>query len=84
MINLKIMFNNVKIMPRPGNDSREFCGLCHFKMVARPSEFPQIDPESGHGEDLKCTYCHNPHKPMVLINYVIIKFYNTIEIVNIR
>jgi hypothetical protein len=54
--------NNVRIMPPPANDSRDFCGLCHFKRAARPSGFPQIDPET-HGENLKCAYCHNPHKP---------------------
>ncbi|VVB92476.1 Uncharacterised protein [uncultured archaeon] len=54
--------NNVRVMPSPANDSREFCGKCHFERVARPSSFPQIDPES-HGENLKCAYCHNPHKP---------------------
>ncbi len=53
---------NVRIMPEPANDTREFCGLCHFKRAARPSDFPQIDPAT-HGEDLKCAYCHNPHKP---------------------
>jgi hypothetical protein len=58
--------NNIRIMPQPVNDSKEFCGLCHFKRVARPSEFPQIDPESEHGEGLRCTYCHNPHKPWFL------------------
>ena len=54
--------NNVRIMPSPANDSRDYCGLCHFKRIARPSSFPQIDPET-HGENLKCAYCHNPHKP---------------------
>lgn len=57
--------DNNRIMPQPANDSKEFCGLCHFKKRTRPSEFPQI-PEYGHGEDLKCTYCHNPHKPWFL------------------
>ncbi len=55
--------NNNRIIPQPANDSREFCGLCHFQNVARPKDFPQIDPNSGHGEGLNCTYCHNPHKP---------------------
>jgi hypothetical protein len=55
--------NNNRIIPQPANDSKEFCGLCHFQNVARPKDFPQINPNSGHGEDLKCTYCHNPHKP---------------------
>ncbi len=53
---------NIRIMPQPADDSREFCGRCHFKRAARPSSFPQIDPET-HGENLKCAYCHNPHKP---------------------
>ena len=43
--------NNIRIMPQPANDTRDFCGLCHFKRVARPSDFPQIDPET-HGENL--------------------------------
>lgn len=54
--------SNVRIMPEPADDSRDFCGLCHYKRVARPEEFPQIDPEI-HGENLRCAYCHNPHKP---------------------
>ncbi len=54
--------NNVGIMPQPANDSRDYCGLCHFERAARPSDFPQIDPDI-HGENLQCTYCHNPHKP---------------------
>lgn len=54
--------SNIRIMPQPADDSREFCGKCHFKQVARPTSFPQIDPEI-HGENLKCAYCHNPHKP---------------------
>ena len=46
----------------PANDTREFCGKCHFKQIARPELFPQIDPDT-HGQDLRCVYCHNPHKP---------------------
>ncbi len=53
---------NIRVMPEPANESRDFCGLCHFRRAARPEKFPQIDPEI-HGENLKCTYCHNPHKP---------------------
>ena len=53
---------NVRIMPEPANDSRAYCGLCHYERAARPSNFPQVDPEI-HGENLNCTYCHNPHKP---------------------
>ena len=54
--------SNIRIMPPPANDTREYCGICHFKQVARPPDFPQIDPET-HGENLRCVYCHNPHKP---------------------
>ncbi len=54
--------SNIRIMPQPADDSREFCGKCHFNRISRPSTFPQIDPEA-HGENLKCAYCHNPHKP---------------------
>lgn len=46
----------------PANDSRDFCGKCHFERIARPENFPQINPDE-HGEDLRCVYCHNPHKP---------------------
>ena len=56
---------DTRIMPEPANDTRDFCGLCHFKRAARPADFPQIDPET-HGENLKCAYCHNPHKPWFL------------------
>jgi len=45
----------------PADDSREYCGKCHFKRLARPENFPQIDPET-HSE-LRCSYCHSPHKP---------------------
>ncbi len=46
----------------PANDSREYCGICHFKRISRPADFPQIDSDT-HGENLRCVYCHNPHKP---------------------
>lgn len=53
---------NIRVMPQPANESRDYCGLCHYKRVARPANFPQIEPEF-HGENLKCGFCHNPHKP---------------------
>ncbi|VVB89265.1 Uncharacterised protein [uncultured archaeon] len=56
---------DTRTMPTPANDTREFCGMCHFKRTARPADFPQIDPDT-HGENLQCTYCHNPHKPWFL------------------
>lgn len=54
--------SDIRILPQPANESRDYCGLCHFKQAARPASFPQIDP-GKHGQDLKCGYCHNPHKP---------------------
>lgn len=42
--------------------SRELCGLCHAKLVARPSNFPQVDMDEMGGE-ADCTTCHNPHDP---------------------
>ncbi|MFU8766164.1 MAG: cytochrome c3 family protein [Candidatus Methanoperedens sp.] len=54
--------SNIRIMPEPADDSRDFCGLCHYNRVARPDGFPQVDPEI-HGQNLRCAYCHNPHKP---------------------
>ncbi len=54
--------SNVRIMPQPADESRDFCGLCHFRRAARPEDFSQIDPEI-HGKNLRCAYCHNPHKP---------------------
>ncbi len=56
---------DTRTMPAPSNDTREFCGKCHFERAARPADFPQIDPET-HGENLRCVYCHNPHKPWFL------------------
>lgn len=54
--------SDIRILPQPANETREYCGLCHFERIARPASFPQIDPET-HGENLSCAYCHNPHKP---------------------
>ncbi len=42
--------------------SREFCGLCHAKVLARPEDFPQVDV-GKHGELEECVTCHNPHAP---------------------
>ncbi len=47
------------------NDTREFCGLCHSMNPSRPKNFPQVDFDT-HGENLRCVYCHNPHKPWFL------------------
>ncbi len=42
--------------------SRESCGLCHAKVLARRSDFPQVDLET-HGGQSECISCHNPHNP---------------------
>ncbi len=42
--------------------SREFCGLCHDRLLSRPRGFPQVDLEE-HGGQSACVTCHNPHDP---------------------
>jgi len=42
--------------------SREFCALCHAKLVSRPSSFPQVDMEEMGGDE-DCATCHDPHDP---------------------
>lgn len=42
--------------------SREFCELCHAKLVSRPGDFPQVDTEEMGGQ-AECVTCHNPHEP---------------------
>jgi hypothetical protein len=44
--------------------SREFCGLCHARVLARPSDFPQVDLDE-HAGQAACITCHNPHDPQV-------------------
>jgi len=56
---------------------REFaqanCVVCHLKLTARPTSFPQVDPDrhlNFHhvtAENTFCTACHNPHEPLFLI-----------------
>jgi hypothetical protein len=48
---------------RPTVDtSRELCGVCHAKLVSRPSDFPQVDMEEMGGQ-VGCITCHDPHEP---------------------
>lgn len=48
---------------RPTVDtSRELCGVCHAKLVSRPSDFPQVDMEEMGGHE-ECITCHDPHEP---------------------
>jgi len=42
---------------------REFCLRCHSYNPARPSGFPQIDPEE-HNSPIPCATCHEPHAPV--------------------
>ena len=42
--------------------SREACGVCHAKLLARPDDFPQVDLKE-HGGQSECIACHNPHDP---------------------
>ncbi len=44
--------------------SRESCEVCHARLLARPSDFPQVDLEQ-HGEQSTCITCHKPHNPSV-------------------
>ncbi len=44
--------------------SRELCGLCHDRVLARPVDFPQVDL-AEHGGQSACITCHNPHDPQV-------------------
>ncbi|MCP4707625.1 MAG: hypothetical protein GY869_03285, partial [Planctomycetes bacterium] len=50
------------------------CPLCHLKLTARPSSFPQVDIEVHYAfhhvteDNTLCTVCHNPHEPLFLLN----------------
>jgi mono/diheme cytochrome c family protein len=43
-------------------DGRELCLNCHVINVARPADFPQINPRE-HGDEGPCTACHPHHHP---------------------
>ena len=42
---------------------RKFCPVCHAYDPARPTGFPQINPDS-HNPLKPCIACHNPHDPV--------------------
>jgi hypothetical protein len=54
----------------PVRRSRELCELCHRRLEARPTEFPQINVRehvAENGGDLTadaCFQCHDPHSPI--------------------
>jgi hypothetical protein len=54
----------------------EGCLLCHRKLKAKPSDFPQISQEEHykflHVNDIntKCIECHSPHEPVFLLTEV--------------
>ena len=56
------------VVPR----TQEPCLWCHRRLAARPTSFPQIDPEEHLRAfavaDLEtpCMRCHNPHEPLFL------------------
>lgn len=43
-------------------EASPLCLACHQANVAKPSWFPQIEPEE-HGEGEACDLCHLPHRP---------------------
>lgn len=48
--------------PEVLDTSRELCGLCHARLISRPSNFPQVDT-TKMGGDQECITCHDPHEP---------------------
>ncbi len=42
--------------------SAELCATCHAKLISRPANFPQVEPEK-HAGQTECITCHNPHDP---------------------
>lgn len=48
-------------------NGREFCGSCHAKNAARPTDaIFQVDLEE-HNKGENCTECHNPHQPWAML-----------------
>ena len=48
--------------PEVLDTSRALCGLCHARLISRPSDFPQVDMEEMGGQ-AECITCHDPHEP---------------------
>lgn len=43
-------------------DVAKLCVRCHSKNIAKPSAFPQVDPQE-HAQGQACNTCHRPHSP---------------------
>jgi hypothetical protein len=54
---------NPEAVKPPAPRDRTFCPVCHAYDPARPTGFPQINPES-HNPGVPCFSCHNPHDPV--------------------
>jgi len=46
---------------------REYCGRCHDKNAARPTDYVMQVDVSTHNEGLDCNECHNAHQPWELL-----------------
>ena len=52
--------------------TKDPCLWCHRRLNARPSRFPQIDPQEHYGflgvtdPETPCMRCHDPHEPLFL------------------
>ncbi len=46
------------------NKSNQLCETCHSNVIARPENFPQVDPNT-HAKQTSCTTCHQPHAPTI-------------------
>jgi hypothetical protein len=44
-------------------DAKTLCLVCHMENLAKPRDFPQIDPKE-HADDDNCITCHDPHAPL--------------------
>jgi hypothetical protein len=44
-------------------DAKTLCLVCHLENLAKPRDFPQINPKDHAGDD-NCIKCHNPHAPL--------------------
>jgi hypothetical protein len=43
-------------------DAATLCLVCHQENLAKPKDFPQIDPQAHAGGN--CAVCHDPHAPL--------------------